>query len=154
MEPLSLDLRLGKFQVHLVQDGFYRLDGGAMFGVVPKVLWERRFPADEANRIRLGLNSLLIRTPEALVLVEAGIGGALDAKERDFLVLEQPHPLPERLARLGVSPAEVDLSEAHGRGRRAPWCPPFPTPVITCSARSWSSPSILRQGCAPPTRWR
>ncbi len=108
MDPLFLQTRVGSFQVTLLQDGHYRLDGGAMFGVVPKVVWEKRYPADELNRIRMGLDSLLVRTPDALVLVEAGIGSALGEKEVQMFAVEQPHPLPGRLRALGVAPEDID----------------------------------------------
>ena len=63
-------LSLGKFKIYGLRDGFFYLDGGAMFGVVPKVLWQKKYPADKENRIKLGLNSLLIDTGRSLVLVE------------------------------------------------------------------------------------
>jgi len=107
MKPYSQELTLGDFKVHLLKDGFYRLDGGAMFGVVPKVVWEKRFPPDEQNRIRMGLNCLLVETPAGPVLVEAGIGSALEEKEREIFALEQPSPLPEKLAALGFPPESV-----------------------------------------------
>ena len=64
-------MRLGRFEVMPVSDGTFRLDGGAMFGTVPKVLWERRAPADERNRVHLGLNALLIRSGHQLILIDA-----------------------------------------------------------------------------------
>ena len=60
--------------VKLVSDGTFLLDGGPMFGPVPKILWERDAKPDRKNRVRLGLNSLLIKTPNANILVDAGIG--------------------------------------------------------------------------------
>jgi len=71
-------MTLGDFELLSLSDGFFRLDGGAMFGVVPKPLWERRAPADERNRIRLGLRPLLVRTDGANVLIDAGVGHATD----------------------------------------------------------------------------
>ena len=55
-------MKLGKFQLDLLSDGTFALDGGQMFGVVPKALWQKKLPADERNRVRLGLNCLLVRT--------------------------------------------------------------------------------------------
>ncbi len=66
------NITIGHFTVYGLRDSFFSLDGGAMFGVIPKILWEKKYPADEKNRIRLGLNSLLIKTNQALVLVETG----------------------------------------------------------------------------------
>ena len=60
--------------VRVISDGTFLRDGGTVFGTVPKVLWERAAKPDRKNRVRLGLNSLLIRTPEANVLVDCGIG--------------------------------------------------------------------------------
>ncbi len=73
-------ISLGKFEIYGLRDGFFFLDGGAMFGIVPKTLWEKKFPADENNRIKLGLNSILIETAKELILVETGIGGYLKSK--------------------------------------------------------------------------
>jgi glyoxylase-like metal-dependent hydrolase (beta-lactamase superfamily II) len=80
-----------------------------MFGVVPKTLWEKKLPADAHNRIRLGLNSILIKTPEALVLVETGIGSKLDPKLRTIYRVEQEPGLIGALGRLGFSPEQVDF---------------------------------------------
>jgi len=69
----------GDLELISLSDGTFRLDGGAMFGVVPKPLWERRAPADARNRIRLGLRPLLVRG-ERTLLIDAGIGGKMEAK--------------------------------------------------------------------------
>ena len=66
--------QLGDFELTICTDGTYKLDGGAMFGVVPKTLWENRAPADEQNRIVLGLNTVVVRTGKQTVLIETGIG--------------------------------------------------------------------------------
>ena len=71
---------LGSFELTLCSDGTYLLDGGCMFGVVPKTLWQRRIPADEENRILLGLNTTVVRTGSAIVLIETGIGNKQSAK--------------------------------------------------------------------------
>lgn len=71
---------LGDFRIHALEAGTQRLDGGAMFGVVPKPLWEKRIPADERNRIPLALRCLLVETPDELVLIETGLGNKEDPK--------------------------------------------------------------------------
>ncbi len=73
-------MQFGEFELFVVSDGTFRLDGGAMFGTIPKVLWERTNPADDRNRILLGLNCLLIRTPGEAILVDTGIGTVYDEK--------------------------------------------------------------------------
>ena len=73
-------MKFGEFELFVVSDGTFRLDGGAMFGTIPKVLWERTNPADDRNRIVMGLNCLLIRTPTEDILVDTGLGNAYDEK--------------------------------------------------------------------------
>jgi glyoxylase-like metal-dependent hydrolase (beta-lactamase superfamily II) len=107
---MTLDrLRLGEFEIYGLRDGFFYLDGGAMFGVVPKTLWEKKCPADARNRIKLGLNSLLVRTPEALILVETGIGPKLKAKLAEVYCVEQNPGLLGSLAALGFAPEDIDF---------------------------------------------
>ena len=65
---------LGDFELTICSDGTYLLDGGAMFGVVPKTLWQKRIAADTENRIQLGLNTVVVRTGQHVVVIETGIG--------------------------------------------------------------------------------
>jgi len=102
-------LRLGDFEVFGLRDGFFYLDGGATFGVVPKVLWEKKCPADSQNRIKMGLNSLLIKTPGAVVLVETGIGLKLGAKLSRIYGVEQEPGLLSSLDRIGFAPGSIDF---------------------------------------------
>jgi hypothetical protein len=67
-------VRFGALRLDVIRGPDFRLDRGAMFGVVPKVLWERRLPADEKNRVRLATNCLLVRGPDYVALVESGLG--------------------------------------------------------------------------------
>ena len=96
---------LGDFELILCTDGTYLLDGGAMFGVVPKTLWSRRTPADDENRILLGLNTTIIRTGRHVVLIETGIGNKQTEKMR--AIHGSGQLLPASLAAAGVNPAEV-----------------------------------------------
>ncbi len=102
-----MKLALGDFELQVFSDGGYWLDGGAMFGVVPKVLWERRAKPDEQNRLRAGLNSLLIRTGEHTVLVETGIGNKLD--EKASRIHGNEARLLDSLAAGGVAPDDIDV---------------------------------------------
>jgi glyoxylase-like metal-dependent hydrolase (beta-lactamase superfamily II) len=72
--PLVEHLRIGRLRVHAIQAGGQKLDGGAMFGVVPKPLWERRLPADDRNRIPLGMRCLLVEHDAGLILIDTGAG--------------------------------------------------------------------------------
>jgi glyoxylase-like metal-dependent hydrolase (beta-lactamase superfamily II) len=79
-EPLVETRRVGRWRVHAIQAGGQRLDGGAMFGVVPKPLWERRIPADDRNRIALGMRCLLVEHDVGLVLIDTGAGNKENEK--------------------------------------------------------------------------
>jgi glyoxylase-like metal-dependent hydrolase (beta-lactamase superfamily II) len=98
---------LGDFELTVCTDGTYLLDGGAMFGVVPKSLWQKRIPADAENRIVLGLNSVVVRTGQQTVLIETGIGNKLAPKMQQ--IFENQALLPASLAAAGVRPEEIDI---------------------------------------------
>src|SRR5206468_858472 len=100
-------VEIGPYKVHFVSGGRFRLDGGAMFGVVPKVLWNKVAPADERNRIRLAMNCLLIEGDGQHVLVDTGVGTKNDPKFRDIFAVERPESLLEDLAALGIKPEDV-----------------------------------------------
>src|SRR5439155_14220970 len=104
--PITMVARLDS-----VEGNTQRLDGGAMFGNCPRVVWERWAPPDEKHRIRLACRSLLIREDGGrTVLVEAGIGAFFEPKLRErYGVQEAEHVLVRSLASLGVSPDEVDI---------------------------------------------
>jgi glyoxylase-like metal-dependent hydrolase (beta-lactamase superfamily II) len=101
-------IELGDVRVHVVKDGSFALDGGAMFGVVPRVIWEKAHRADERNRIRLGLNVALIETAGRRILVDTGIGDKWSEKEREIYAVDRSTNLLGSLAGLGVEPADVD----------------------------------------------
>lgn len=101
-------MRFGNLELAIVGGGDLLLDGGAMFGVVPKVLWERKFPADESNRIRLTTNCLLVRGDGFTTLVETGLGDKSGAKEREIFGLSETSPLTADLAAEGVRIEDVD----------------------------------------------
>jgi glyoxylase-like metal-dependent hydrolase (beta-lactamase superfamily II) len=102
-------VRLGDLEFTIVSDGGFRLDGGAMFGVIPKPLWEKKIPSDERNRIQLGMNCVLARTAGKTVLIEAGAGDKLDSKLRGIYAIEEGPRLLDRLAAHGVTPDRVDI---------------------------------------------
>lgn len=108
MQPFTTQkTTLGDFELTAVSDGLYLLDGGAYFGVIPKVMWQRKVKADDQNRVTTGLNSLLIRTADRTILVETGIGNKLP--ERAAKIYGQPAQLLQNLAAVGVAPEDVDI---------------------------------------------
>ncbi len=105
--PVRARTTLGEFELTILSDGTYFLDGGAMFGVVPKPLWEKRAPADEENRILLGLNTVIVRTGKHTVAIETGIGNKLSDKLRS--IYENKEQLPHAFKAAGIRPEEVDI---------------------------------------------
>jgi len=102
-------LRLGALQLDIVSDGRFWLDGGAMFGVVPRILWEKRATPDDKNRICLGLNCLLVRTGQANVLIDTGCGDKYSEKELRIYRIEREGGLVSRLQNLGLQVSDIDL---------------------------------------------
>ncbi len=102
-------MNLGDFEIHSISDGHFRLDGGAMFGVVPRTLWEKTNPPDEKNRILLGINPLLIRTPDLDMIVDTGIGQRWDEKSRAIYGIDRDPTLGESLGRLGMTEGDIDV---------------------------------------------
>jgi glyoxylase-like metal-dependent hydrolase (beta-lactamase superfamily II) len=105
-------LTLGDFELSVFSDGTYPLDGGAFFGVVPKIMWSRKVAADEKNYVTAGLNSLVIRTEtprtgKQTILVETGMGNKLSSRMAKFY--GQPAQLLENLAAGGIAPEDVDI---------------------------------------------
>ena len=103
-------MTLGDFQVIPLVDAMFRLDGGAMFGSVPKPLWERRTTPDEKNRIPLATRPLLVRTPTHNVLIDAGIGGKMREKEVHIYAIDRRPGLEASLAeQAGLTVEDIDI---------------------------------------------
>ena len=98
---------LGDFELTIFSDGVYHFDGGAFFGVIPKVMWQKKVPADSENRIPSGLNSVLVRTGQQNILIETGIGNKLSDRMKKFY--GQPAELLDNLSTGGVSPDDIDI---------------------------------------------
>jgi glyoxylase-like metal-dependent hydrolase (beta-lactamase superfamily II) len=98
---------LGDLDFTILTDGTYLLDGGAMFGVVPKPLWEKRAPANERNQILLGTNTVVVRTGKHTVVIETGIGNKLPEKLRG--IFDSRQLLLQSFAAAHIKPEEVDI---------------------------------------------
>jgi methylmalonyl-CoA epimerase len=99
---------LGDLELITLSDGFIRLDGGAMFGTVPRTLWEKRLPPDDANRIPLGMRPLIVRGEKTL-LIDAGCGDKMDAKNAAIYGLDRSYHLDHALADVGLTPDDIDI---------------------------------------------
>ena len=103
-------MRVGRYEVEIFSDGIFRLDGGAMFGIVPKVIWEKTKPADELNRVAMDMSCLLVRDGQGhVVLVETGAGPKLTDKQKRNFGIDTAPALLDELAKRGVRPDEVTL---------------------------------------------
>jgi glyoxylase-like metal-dependent hydrolase (beta-lactamase superfamily II) len=101
-------MQLGEFDLTPLLDGRFRLDGGAMFGVVPKPLWSRRAPADDRNRISLGMRPLLVRREGApVMIIDAGVGAKMDPKSVDIYAIDRATNLESSLRDAGLAPSDV-----------------------------------------------
>lgn len=106
--------KVGSLTIHAIQAGGQKLDGGAMFGVVPKPLWEKRIAPDDRNRIQLGMRCLLVEHPSGLILVDTGAGNKEDDRFRDIYGIENAGAngrtwLEDALGQVGASPEDVAI---------------------------------------------
>jgi glyoxylase-like metal-dependent hydrolase (beta-lactamase superfamily II) len=99
---------LGELELISLHDGFLRLDGGSMFGVVPKPLWSAKAVPDERNRITLAMRPLIVRGVRTMI-IDAGLGDKEDAKFRDIYGVDRATHLDRSLAEAGLSPEDIDL---------------------------------------------
>jgi len=110
--PLSREISVGSIRVHAIESGIQWLDGGAMFGVVPKPLWQRRIPSDDQNRIPLALRCLVIESPDELVLVDTGIGNKESEKFHELYGVENagnPTRLEDGIKAAGFMPDDIGI---------------------------------------------
>jgi glyoxylase-like metal-dependent hydrolase (beta-lactamase superfamily II) len=145
-----LPLTLGSWRIHALETGFVWLDGGAMFGSVPKPLWSKLQPPDERNRIRLAMRCLLLEGHGRRVLVDDGAGDKLSSKLSDIYGLDyERHSLEGSLAALGMTPADVTdvvlthlhFDHAGGSTRRdgERVVPAFPNARYVVQRRNWDN---------------
>lgn len=102
-------LKLGKFHIYWLNGGHFRLDGGTMFGAVPKVLWEKKCAADKKNTIPMCNDALLVKTPDHNILIDTGIGNKLSDKQRTIFQVSSDWSLITELAEVGLTRADIDL---------------------------------------------
>ncbi len=103
-------MQFGDYRVEIVPDTEFRLDGGAMFGVVPRTLWSRVCPPDEQNRIRMNMNCVFIEAGDQRILIETGIGEKWSAKHTEMYGITRQRPLAESLRAIaGVGPEDISI---------------------------------------------
>jgi glyoxylase-like metal-dependent hydrolase (beta-lactamase superfamily II) len=141
-------LTIGGTEVIRLLDGTLRVDGGAMFGVVPRTLWASKAAPDRDNRITLAMNCYLVRTPGANVLLDTGVGPDVGRRYADFYSIDRRPGLLEALAALGLAPGDIDfvvnshLHFDHCGGNTlktagAAWAPAFPRARYVIRRGEW-----------------
>jgi glyoxylase-like metal-dependent hydrolase (beta-lactamase superfamily II) len=102
-------MQFGDFEIHFLHDGTFKLDGGAMFGIIPKPLWTRETACDEKNRIVLRCNCPLIRTGKHNILIDCGLGRKWNEKQREIYDIHEDHTLIGDLAKHGLKPEDITI---------------------------------------------
>jgi glyoxylase-like metal-dependent hydrolase (beta-lactamase superfamily II) len=106
--PLTTRFTIGDLELVSLHDGFFRLDGGAMFGVVPRTMWESKSPPDDRNRVKLAMRPLLVRGVRTM-LIDAGLGDKERAEFHDIYGVERAWHLDHALREAGVTPEDIDI---------------------------------------------
>jgi glyoxylase-like metal-dependent hydrolase (beta-lactamase superfamily II) len=105
-------LAFGNLQLTILHDGGFKLDGGAMFGVVPRPLWEKLAPADDRHRIQLAMRPLLVEADWGRMIVDCGVGDKMPPKQADIYALSRERHLDHALAEAGLTSASIDIALA------------------------------------------
>jgi len=111
-EPQVRSFTIGRFKAHAIQAGGQKLDGGAMFGVVPRTLWERKTVPDDRHRIQLAMRPLLVEAQWGRMLIDCGAGDKMGAKELDIYALDRSHTLDDALAAVRLSSESIEIALA------------------------------------------
>jgi glyoxylase-like metal-dependent hydrolase (beta-lactamase superfamily II) len=102
-------MQFGDFEIDFLTDNTFKLDGGTMFGIVPKALWSKERQTDDRGRIEIACNCPLIRTGKHKILIDCGLGQKWNARQRDIYAIGDRPRLMEELARVGVRPEEITV---------------------------------------------
>jgi len=161
-------LQIGDIKLTWLHGGVTHLDGGAMFGVVPKVLWSKKYPANDLNQIELRTDPILVETGNKRFLLESGIGsGKLTDKERRNYGVSEESKIKESLKELGLTPKDIDgiimthMHFDHAAGLTEPrgtdYQSVFPMAKIYCSEVEWDemrNPNIRSRNTYWEKNWK
>lgn len=108
MLKLLKNMKIGEYRIHIIKTGLFRLDGGAMFGVVPKPLWSRTNPSDENNRIQMCTNSVLLDNGKRKIIIDTGIGHKLANKLNEIYAVDYSgNTLIDSLSKIDLKPRDI-----------------------------------------------
>jgi glyoxylase-like metal-dependent hydrolase (beta-lactamase superfamily II) len=102
-------VKLGKFEIFSIVENSFKIDGGAMFGVVPRIIWQKVYPPDENNMVKLDINLLLIKTDGENILIDAGMGDALNERQKKVFGIERASNLEKKLSEHHLAPEDINL---------------------------------------------
>jgi len=100
-------MKIGKYKLSIIESGSFGLDGGAMFGIIPKPLWQRTNLADDANRMRLATRNLLLESDTRKILIDTGMGSKWDEKSKNIYAIDEKHSLSSALGEKGLKPDDI-----------------------------------------------
>jgi glyoxylase-like metal-dependent hydrolase (beta-lactamase superfamily II) len=100
-------MKIGKYKLSIIESGFFGLDGGAMFGIIPKVLWQRTNHPDESNRIKLSTRHLLLESESQKILIDTGMGGKWDEKSKNIYAIDEKHSIISALEQNGLKAEDI-----------------------------------------------
>jgi glyoxylase-like metal-dependent hydrolase (beta-lactamase superfamily II) len=102
-------MKSGGFEIFSIVENSFKIDGGAMFGVVPKIIWQKVYPPDENNMVKLDINLLLIKADGENILIDAGIGDALSERQKKMFGVERASALEKGLSERQLAPEDINL---------------------------------------------
>jgi glyoxylase-like metal-dependent hydrolase (beta-lactamase superfamily II) len=100
-------MKIGKYNLSIIESGFFGLDGGAMFGVVPKPLWQKTNPSDDANRIRLSTRHLLLESENKKIIIDTGMGDKWDEKSKKIYAVDENFSMKSALKKKGLKSEDI-----------------------------------------------
>ena len=100
-------MKIGKYNLKIITSGYFKLDGGAMFGIIPKPLWQKTNPSDEVNRINLSTRHLLLESESRKILIDTGMGDKWDEKSKGIYAVDNYHSMEKALKETGIAYDEI-----------------------------------------------
>jgi glyoxylase-like metal-dependent hydrolase (beta-lactamase superfamily II) len=100
-------MKIGKYKLSIIESGFFGLDGGAMFGIVPKPLWEKSIPSDEANRIKLSTRHLILESESKKIIIDTGMGDKWDEKMESIYAVDENYSMNSALSKVGLKKEDI-----------------------------------------------
>ena len=100
-------MKIGKYNLRIINSGYFGLDGGAMFGIIPKVLWQKTNPPDDANRIKLATRHLLLESSTKKIIIDVGMGTKWDEKLKKIYDVDEVYSMTKALKDAGIKHEDI-----------------------------------------------